>query len=257
MNTRRLYKGLTVFGVLCAAFVNTHCADEPAIKCAITSGAGGAARYKLTAMAKTGTCAGEFPFKDLGENLAIENYPPVNTDANRGQEVAHIALRSDYVGNRMQAAGMLDYDPEADPAARAADLASMSQGKFTSVYPDSNNLCHIETFDNVGTVDLPAGMDAAGNALPATHIEYKWSNWRTIVKPSSIGGQTFATLTYTQDGCTAVYDVALLTPEVDCMTDDDCSSGNDPYQIKSTIAAEAKATCNTDLGLCLSSKDAP
>ena len=255
MNTRRLYKGLTVFGVLCAAFVNTHCADEPAIKCAITSGAGGAARYKITAVAKSGTCAGDFPFKDIGETLAIENYPPVNTDPNRDQEVAHIAVRSVYVGNRLQVAGTLD---NSDPVV----LATIAQGKFTSVYPDSHDLCHIDTFDNVAVADLPEQtMDTDGNPvdppLPATHIEYKWSNWRTIVKASSIGGQTFATLSYTQDGCTGVYDVALLTPEVDCAADEDCASGNDPYQIKSTIPAEAKATCNTDLGLCLSSKDAP
>jgi hypothetical protein len=253
MNIRRLYKGITVFGVLCAAFANTHCAAEPAIKCAITSGAGGTARYKITA-AKTGSCGFDFPFSvkgmDVGENIAVENYPPVNTDPNRDQEVATVAVRSVYVGNRLFATGNIeDY------------LPSIAQGKFTSVYPDSNDLCHIDTFQ-LATADIPetdTGSD--GNPidppLPPTHVEYQWSNWRTIVKPSSIGGQSFAHLKYTQDGCSAEYDVAILTPEVDCSTDDDCTAGNDPYNIKSNISPEAKASCNTDVGLCFSSKDAP
>jgi hypothetical protein len=254
MNIRRLYKGITVFGVLCAAFANTHCASEPAIKCAITSGAGGAARYKMTAVAKMGACGFDFPFAvggvDVGEKLAIENYPPVNTDPNRDQEVATIAVRSVYVGNRLSLAGTID-----------DNLPSIAQGKFTAVYPDGNDLCHVDTF-GLATADLPQeSMDSDGNAitppLPATHIEYQWSNWRTIVKPSSIGGQSFAHLKYTQDGCTAEYDVAILTPEVDCSSNDDCQAGNDPYNVKSHIAPEANASCNTDVGLCLSSKDAP
>jgi hypothetical protein len=256
MNTRRFYQGLSVFAALCCAFANTHCAGEPAIKCAITSGSGGAARYKVT-VAKAGTCGFDFPFAvngvDVGEKLAIENYPPVNTDANRNQEVATVGVRSVYVGNRLFATGNIeDYTP-----------SSIALGKFTAVYPDGNDLCHVDTFQ-LATADIPqTDTDPDGNPidppLPPTHIEYQWSNWRTVVKPSSIGGQTFAHLKYTQDGCTAEYDVAILTPEVDCGSDTDCSSQGDPANgnFGSGISPEAKASCNTDVGLCFSSKDAP
>ena len=254
MNTRRLFQGISAFGLLCTALANTQCENQPEIKCAITSGAGAAARYKITALAKTGTCGFDFPFAyngvDVGEALAVENYPPVNTDPNRDQEVASIAIRSVYVGNRLAAANLID-----------DNLPSIAQGKFTSVYPDGNDLCHIDTFQTA-TADLPeVTTDENGDPIdpptPATHIEYQWSNWRTIVRADSIGGQSFAHLKYTQDGCSAEYDVAILTPEVDCEVDDDCKPGNDPYHIKSNIPAEAQASCNTDTGLCLSSKDAP
>jgi hypothetical protein len=257
MNTRRLCKGFRVFGLLCAAFGSTHCANEPAIKCAVTSGGGGTARFKITSATKTGTCGFDFPFTvkgmDVGEKLSVENYPPVNTDANRDQEVATIGVRSQYVGNRLFATGNIEmYTP-----------ASIALGKFTSVYPDGNDLCHVDTF-SVASADIPeTSVDGDGNPidppLPATHIEYQWSNWRTIVTAASIGGQSFAHLKYTQDGCTAEYDVAILTPEVDCSSDDDCDPKGDPASgnFGSGIPPEANATCNTDVGLCFSSKDAP
>ena len=253
MKTHRLHKGITVFAVLCTAFGSTHCANEPPIKCTVTSGAGGTARFRIVA-AKTGTCGFDFPFSyngvDVGEGLAIETYPPVNTDPNRDEEVATVAVRSVAVGNRLFVAQTID-----------DNLPSIAQGKFKSVYPDSNDLCHIDTF-GVATADLPeASVDSDDNPidppLPPTHIEYQWSNWRTIVKPSSIGGQSFAHLKYTQDGCTAEYEVSILTPRVECKMDEDCEAGNDPYNIKSNISPEAKAVCNADVGLCLSSKDAP
>ncbi|KFE66812.1 hypothetical protein [Hyalangium minutum] len=66
----------------------------------------------------------------------------------------------------------------------------------------------------VGTAEKQAPATAD---LPATSITYAWSNVRILALPLAPGTQMVADLTYTEDGCTAEYEVWGMWPgDVDC-----------------------------------------
>jgi hypothetical protein len=57
--------------------------------------------------------------------------------------------------------------------------------------------------------------DAQG--LPPKSISYKWSNVRVLALPVAPGTQMVADLEYTEDGCTAQYEVWAMWPgDIDC-----------------------------------------
>jgi hypothetical protein len=265
MINQRYFKAIPAAALLGLALGNTHCAAEPRVKCTVTSGPA-AARYTLVGQ-KTGMCTGvTFPFADLGEGLGLEAYSPLVTDPNVNSEVTSFAIKSGYVGtlvNNADSQALSDSDPAHKPYAL---------GKFDTVYPDDHDVCTASGFSaaEVNLPDVPAHMDDAGNSVdeqPATHIKYEWSNVRVIVSAASIGTQTFADLTYTQDGCSAQYHVSILSPNVSCASADDptkidptlCNSESDPSKgfPGSGIGLGIPVTCDPTLQLCLPNKTAP
>lgn len=57
----------------------------------------------------------------------------------------------------------------------------------------------------------------ATESLPATNISYQWDSVRILALPLAPGTQMVADLTYTEDGCTAEYEVWGMWPgDVDC-----------------------------------------
>jgi hypothetical protein len=58
---------------------------------------------------------------------------------------------------------------------------------------------------------------------PETQVTYTWSNVRVYVDATSVGLQTFANLTVSQDGCTVKYNVSILVPRVLCANGNDNS----------------------------------
>jgi len=265
MNKRRNLRVLSAVGLLAIALANTRCADQPRVKCTVTSGPA-AARYTLVG-AKTGTCDNvTFPFQDLGEGLGLESYAPLVTDPNVDKELTSLAIKSGFVGSLVLNAdsqGLMDAD---------ASHAPYALGKFDHVYPDANDVCTSSGFTpaEIDLPDVPAHTADDGTAVddqPATHIKYEWSNVRTIVTADSIGTQTFADLTYTQDGCTGIYHVSILTPNVDCTDPNDdtktdptlCNSESDPSKgfPGSGIGLGISVSCDPDLKLCLPNRSAP
>lgn len=241
------------------------CSGQPDVKCTVT---GGAASARLVLVgAKTGTCDGVvFPFSDTGDVIGIEAYAPIVNDPNINHEVTSFALQSGALGAlRDNADSQGLNDPEGSHTAYAL-------GKFDNVYPDDSGVCAASGFAPA-ELDLPlvpAHMDDDGNTVEeqaATHIKYEWSNVRVIVTVDSIGTQTFADLTYTQDGCVAHYQVSLLTPNVGCAAEDDdtkteaslCRSESDPSIgfAGSGIGQGIAVTCDEELKLCLPDRMTP
>jgi hypothetical protein len=116
-------------------------------------------------------------------------------------------------------------------------------GFFDALYPDSKGICTAQL--NPSVIDLPEipahtvnwysspdesaqGVSVGGMEpdQPATHVEYTWTNVRTLQTGSSVGQQMWADLTITRDGCTASYHVALLSPQTPCATFDDAGNQN-------------------------------
>ncbi len=265
MNYRTHLRVIPLLGFLGLSLLNTRCADQPRVKCTVTSGPA-AARY-IAFGEKTGTCDGvTFPFQDIGEGLGLEAYSPLVNDPNVDKELTSFAIKSGYVGtlvNNAESQGLMDPDATHTPYAL---------GKFDQVLPDDNDVCTASGFTaaEINLPDVPAHMDDDGNPVddqPATHIKYEWSNIRVIVNASSIGTQTFADLTYTQDGCSAQYHVAILSPNVSCQSADDmtmtdptlCNSASDPSKAfpGSGIGEGIPVTCDPTLQMCLPDKTAP
>jgi hypothetical protein len=202
----------------------------------------------------------------LGEGIGLESYAPLVTDADVDSKVTSLAIKSGFVGSLVinaDSQGLADSD---------ASHLPYSLGKFDNVYPDDNDVCTASGFatTEVDLPEVPAHMADDGSPIddqPATHIKYEWSNVRVIVNADSIGTQTFADLTYTQDGCTGRYKVAILTPNVSCADAEDetkldptlCNSESDPSRgfPGSGIGQGIPTACDETLKLCLPTKTAP
>lgn len=268
MKPRILFRAaasLTALSCLAVCLAGAGCSGQPDVKCTVTSGAA-SARLVLVGP-KTGTCDGVvFPFSDTGDVIGIEAYAPIVNDPNIEHQVTSFALQSGALGSlRDNADSQGLNDPEESHAAYAL-------GKFDGVYPDDSGVCSASGFAPA-ELDLPlvpAHEDDDGNPVdeqPATHIKYEWSNVRVIVTVDSIGTQTFADLTYTQDGCVAHYQVSLLTPNVGCAAESDetktdaalCRSESDPSIgfAGSGIGQGIATTCDEELKLCLPDRMTP
>jgi hypothetical protein len=265
MTTTPFLRAASALGLISLCLGATRCAAEPEVKCTVTGGAA-AARLELVGE-KTGSCAGVvFPFSDDADLIGLEAYSPIVTDANINDEVTSFALQSGALGAlRDNAEGQSLSDPDSSHTA-------YSLGKFDHVYPDAQHVCSASGFAPA-ELDLPlvpAHMNDEGEAVPeqaATHIKYEWSNVRVIVSVDSIGTQSFADLTYTQDGCVAHYRVSLLTPAVSCVDPNDDSAvvpsqfnaESDPSKgfAGSGIGQGIAVTCGSDLALCLPDRMTP
>jgi hypothetical protein len=145
------------------------------------------------------------------------------------------------------------------PAAPPADPTNKDRpyawGFFDSLYPNSDGVCTAHL--NPSVIDLPdipehqiniystptqsnlygnppdaappyqgtgLGMDQPDQ--PPTHVEYTWTNVRALQSGASVGQQMWADLTITRDGCTASYQVALLSPQTPCASTSNDDAGN-------------------------------
>lgn len=180
---------------------------------------------------------------------------------------------------------LLDRASSYDPP--IADLDSkhtaISLAEFTDSFPDAEDLCEATKF-NAGEVSLPELPLIPGDvddpetpdedestpdtpALPATSIRYEWSNVKVIVSANYQGTQFSADLKYTQDGCTAEYEVTGLYPLIGCAADIDCCATEQDCTTKidgkteilplSGINPDFDVKCNTTLGFCVLNGDIP
>ena len=91
--------------------------------------------------------------------------------------------------------------------------------------------------------------------LEPLSLKYTWSNLTFLVSPASQGTSFIGQLEYTENGCTAQFDVFGLYPAVTCMTDEDCL---DPAAgINSDLIANEAVYCDLDLGMCAKKDDTP
>lgn len=95
---------------------------------------------------------------------------------------------------------------ERDPERLAYSLGALAREA------DEEGFCSA----SVGVAEKRApAVDSEG--LPPKSISYAWSNVRILALPQAPGTQMVAELTYTEDGCTAEYEVWGMWPgDVDC-----------------------------------------
>ncbi|MFL5347401.1 MAG: hypothetical protein ACJ8AT_21665 [Hyalangium sp.] len=91
---------------------------------------------------------------------------------------------------------------------------------------------------------------------PGRHVTYRWSNVRILAIPRAPGTQMVADLEYTEDGCTAQYEVWAMWPG-----DVDCANGgqpdNDLCAKAGTINPDFATVCDPTLLTCVAAKRPP
>lgn len=109
-----------------------------------------------------------------------------------------------------------------------------AKGKFTAIYPDSNQLCFADLTD-MTTLAANGG---------ATVLQYSQIKLTFLSTAFYQGTQFKGTVTVTRNGCTANYTTQGLSPTVGCATNADC----DPFKkpVSSGIQSNYNQGCITD-----------
>jgi hypothetical protein len=89
------------------------------------------------------------------------------------------------------------------------------------------------------TADPP---DPGSDAVPAESVKYEWTNVKVYVTAAAQGTQFSGHLKYTDDTCTAQYNVAGVWPAIPCnnVVDDGVDDMGNP---KTKVVAEAAVCC--------------
>lgn len=174
-----------------------------------------------------------------------------------------MAIRPALLGELIDR-GLNSSDPPiVDPAAEPNAL-----GDFATSLPDDDDFCVAPKF-SVSQVTLPELPLIPGDPddpetpdedestpdtppQPATSIKYEWSNARVLVSANYQGTQFSADLKFTQDGCTAEYEVVGVYPLAGCATDDECQDTT-----VTGISPDFDLKCHPDLGFCVLNGDLP
>ena len=102
-----------------------------------------------------------------------------------------------------------------------------SVGELVTEFPAADNFCDVPTLTpaRLEAPALPAGLPDGGTQpdggpapQAAQSINYEWSNLRVYNTPEIPGTQFVAELRYTENGCTAEYNVKGIWPVVNCAT---------------------------------------
>jgi hypothetical protein len=238
MKTRIL--GLMV-GASAVAMSFVSC-SQPPIDCRVAhSGATGynyAAVYTPTA--GSGVCA-----EIGGDQLGMETYHDVaknnDTEKQDFEKPAKVAIQSMYLGVLSEDREDLGLPFDEDP-----NHKRYAYGEFDSTTPDEKDICTIKslkpaeqllpeipaelcdpadcpactTDDDCADTDYPVCDTASSTCtipvVPEQHVKYEWTDINVYVTAASGGAQVQAHLKYTEDGCTAEYDVTAVWPAINC-----------------------------------------
>ncbi len=107
------------------------------------------------------------------------------------------------------------------PAAPAADNTCQVSGELVNEQTFQAETLALVPPQRV--LSARAEVDAGTAVFPELHVRYAWSNLK-FVSTSEVPGSLFtAQLEYTEDACTATYEVTGVWPITLCHTDLDCS----------------------------------
>ncbi|NMO16755.1 hypothetical protein HPC49_06235 [Pyxidicoccus fallax] len=132
-----------------------------------------------------------------------------------------VAVRSERMGRLVSSFASR---PDPDTSHR-----TYSVGSFASEAPGPDNFCDVPQLSpaRLDVPAAPAGLPDGGTledggppALPAQSYAYEWSKLRIYNTPGIPGTQFTADLRYTENGCTADYNVKGIWPVVRCGTAD-------------------------------------
>lgn len=241
-----------------------------------------AAKYELTSGDKNSPCA-----QQKGDILGMQTYfatGGINGTAKFSEPSA--AIRPQYAGLLIVEAQEYPVDVPGFTGEKGVEHWPNALGDFESGTPDGEDLCHVEELVSAferpelpayTVPDDPETMDVDETkmvpATPATSVRYEWTNTRWLNTPDAQGTQFESDLKFTQDGCTAEFHVTAVSPNVACVTDDDCNlrgnginpdfavecdnSINDPLNpdvVDDPMTAEDETT---DFGLCVLARPIP
>lgn len=184
------------------------------------------------------TCASK------GDQIGFETYHPKGGGDNGEQPdfsvPSNVAFQNDSLGGMIAGRKGRGLDPEGvgsqDPSSGAhiaPKRAPYASGKFTTVEP-VDDFCVVtdlvpaeQDFTSAEAVppDPMDPMDPGLDALPASTMKYEWSDVKVYVTAASLGTQFAGHLKYTQDTCSAEYNVAGVWPAVSCGVDKDVDDG--------------------------------
>lgn len=214
-----------ILGLALAATLTAACdSTQPPIGCPVQS-LDWAATYKPLG---SSTC----PLK-AGEQLGIEKYSPPSGDE------------------------QFSINPQTlvDLNTRDTTHLSYSLGQLAKA-SDTEGFCAVSNL-TVAEKHAPAETSGPDAPQPAADIVYQWSDVRILATAEAPGTQLVANLTYTENGCTAQYEVWAMWPgDVDCKNDageaDDslCASA-------ASINPDFASTCDPTQFHCVPAKRPP
>lgn len=247
MKTRIL---IALVGLGAAAGYLGSCTAQPALPCPIASSNPyyGLPPYAgfYTLKSGSGTCS-----QKTYESIGFQRYNPPGTTDNS------VAIRAHDIGAQYDNGRM---DP-ADPDGKKVNAL----GNYMAL-PSADERCSASfeaTGERNGIAEqtfeaIPEELDADGGVVtpaePELYMKYKWTDLHFLVNARFPGTLFKGTVEYTEDTCTATYDVEGFWPEIGCSTDEDCDPNPNPdagRTMGSGINPDfAPVTCDVDLGVC-------
>ncbi|MBL8949675.1 MAG: hypothetical protein JNK82_02790 [Myxococcaceae bacterium] len=222
----------------------------------------------------TGACS-TLPGEEVGfQKLEIPLKPDETKVAIRPFLLSYIRGNPDGYG----ALDYADYDaaqdgPESvyrvDPA--DPDGAKVNGIAALAARPEDDNTCAVtgaleneqrfreERFTLVpgGEVSSRAEVDGGVAVFPELYLKYAWSNLK-FVSTGEVPGSIFtAQLEYTEDTCTATYDVTGVWPITLCHTDLDCSPNPLPEASDTDISIPARRFQGSGLNPAFENEEHP
>ena len=226
---------------------------QPPVLCTVGHGAFAA---KYTLVEGTGPCS-----ELKGDIIGANAYNSPNASGTAPDfSSASVALRTTYSGTyaaNAEAYGVID---------TSAGAAPHALGPFDAAVPDADGFCAVPELSVMSqTLEaLPAVPDDEFEGQDATVLTETWTDVRFYVTPAALGTQMSGRLAFTQDGCSATYDVVALYPAISCDAGDGtmdaklCDAVADPeagYPTGSGISPDFLVTCDPDLLLCVLNGD--
>ena len=198
-----------------------------------------------------------------GDEIGFETYHPPGGGDDGSQPDFSVASIVAFQNNSMgvligDKSGVGSEDPEGagkqaeDGSHIAPKHAAYSLGKFATVEP-VNDFCAV-TDPQPAEQDFPLvpkrapdpadPMDMGDPEVPASTVKYAWSDVKVYVTAAAQGTQFSGRLKYTQDSCSAEYNVAGVWPSVACTSrvPDGVDANGDP---KTKLVANAALCCPT------------
>jgi hypothetical protein len=253
--TKRIATAVAVFG---AASIISGCdIQQPAAGCIVQDASVYA--WQAAYFPKTEADAAKSCGQLKGERLGVWKFS--NPDASAEQKAANngsfLAIRPARLAGLTRSSytyetGALDKDGKPVKKTVTVDRVTpdqwanaTSQSQTFPELPDDDGFCKATGFAQASiTVEAVANeKDATKVELPAASRTYQYGDIEVYSHPAAPGTQLRGTLTYSEPGCTAEYNVLALWPSVGCdpAVADSCAS--DPH-----INPDFKTVCIAGIG---------
>lgn len=209
-----------IFVLSLLALVLPAC-TQPAVPCTSAHGTF-SVQYKLVKGDPESPCGGK-----QTEVLGLQSYFAGGGPDNKQQyDKGSIAVRPENLGLLLERAeGQLETPIVPTPEPNGS-------GAFTTGKPLADDFCEVPKLTPIKAMlpEVPAveddpetpDEDESLEVQDATDIEYDFTNLRFLVTADAQGTQFTADLKFTQDGCTAQYEVVGVYPVVGCASDKEC-----------------------------------